>query len=38
VYRELDIFNQAAERVINGSDMPGEGLEWAQQQAEKALP
>jgi multiple sugar transport system substrate-binding protein len=38
VFGELDIFGRAAERVINGMDMPSEALEWAQQEAEKALP
>jgi multiple sugar transport system substrate-binding protein len=38
VQSDLDLFDQAAERVITDGDTPGEALEWAQQQAEKALP
>jgi multiple sugar transport system substrate-binding protein len=38
VRSELDILNQVAERVITGRETPSEALEWAQRQAEKALP
>jgi multiple sugar transport system substrate-binding protein len=38
VRSELDIFSRAAERVITKGDTPREALEWAQQQAKKALP
>lgn len=37
-FGELDLFSQAAERVIVESDTPGEALEWAQQKADEALP
>jgi multiple sugar transport system substrate-binding protein len=38
VQGELALFVRAAERVITEGETPSEALEWAQQQAEKALP
>jgi ABC-type glycerol-3-phosphate transport system substrate-binding protein len=38
VRSELDIFSQAAERVITGREAPDKALEWAQKRAERALP
>jgi ABC-type glycerol-3-phosphate transport system substrate-binding protein len=38
VYDELDLFSRAAERVVTDGETPSDALEWAQQEAEKALP
>jgi multiple sugar transport system substrate-binding protein len=38
IYGELALFDQAAERVITDGDTSNQALEWAQQEAKKALP